>query len=163
LVVLTYDHSFDHISLILAGREAFFSSVKKQNYLSAIMRLDMVDCHIFEVKCVRHSLKLSRSHVALQPALDRAMYLSRLVKEGAAIGLAFDDMVSYDFAGVLYDQGEMMASIQMLKQLKYSPHRNKQAIAVSRPALLADLVCTHGQSFRAHTDLCRVIALQRLD
>jgi serine-protein kinase ATM len=133
---------------VLAGREAFFSSVKKQNYLAAAMRLDLVECHLFEVKCVRHSLKLSRSHAALQPALDRALYLSRLVKESAAICLAFDDIVSYDFAGVLYDQGEIMASIQMLKQLKDNSQGKNQAIIVSRPALLADMVCAHAHILR---------------
>ena len=104
------------------------------------MRLDPVDCQIFEVKCVRQSLKLARSHAALQPALNRAMYLCALVKESAALGLAVSDIVSHDFAGVLWDQGDMLASIQMLKQLKDSPEGSKQAIPVSRPALLADMV-----------------------
>jgi serine-protein kinase ATM len=104
------------------------------------MRLNPVDCMIFEVKCVRHSLKLARSHAALQPALNRAMYLSNLVNEGAALGLAIDDVVSQDFAGVLWDQGDEMASIQMLKQLKDSCEGDRQAITVSRPALLADMV-----------------------
>lgn len=134
-------YSFDQISLILAGREALFSSIKKQNHVSAVMRLNQVDCQIFEVKCIRHSLKLARSHAALQPALNRAMYLSTLVKENAVLGLEIGDVVSHDFAGVLWDQGDMMASIQMLKRLKVSPEAGKQAITVSRPALLADLVC----------------------
>ncbi len=105
------------------------------------MRLDPVDCQMFEVRCVRHSLKLARSHAALQSALNRAMYLSNLVKESAALGLAIGDVVSHDFAGVLWDQGDMMASIQMLKQLRHNAEGDKQAIVVSRPALLADMVC----------------------
>lgn len=105
------------------------------------MRLDLVDCHIFEVKCVRYSLGLARSHGALQPALNRAMYLYSLVEENAALGLAIGDVASYDLAGVLWDQGDMMTSIQMLKQLKDNPEGGKQAIIVSRPALLADMVC----------------------
>lgn len=114
------------------------------------MRLDSIDCHTFEVKCVRHSLKLARSHAALQPALNRAMYLCTLVKESAALGLAIGDVVSYDLAGVLWDQGDMMTSIQMLKQLKDNSEGNKQAIIVSRPALLADMVCVL-HILRSHT------------
>lgn len=104
------------------------------------MRLDLVECQIFEVKCVRHSLELARSHGALQPALNRAMNLYNLVEENAALGLVIGDVVSQDFAGVLWDQGDMMTSIQMLKQLRDNPERDKQAIMVSRPALLADMV-----------------------
>jgi serine-protein kinase ATM len=104
------------------------------------MRLDPVDCQVFEVKCIRHSLRLARSHAALQPALNRAMYLSNLVTESASLGLAIGDVVSHDFAGVLWDQGDMMASIQMLKQLRDNSEGGKQAITVSRPVLLADMV-----------------------
>jgi serine-protein kinase ATM len=105
------------------------------------MRLDPIDCHLFEVECVRHSLKLARSHAALQPALNRAMYLSCLVEESATLGIAISNVISHDFAAVLWDQGDMMASIRMLRQLKDSPDSDKQAITVSRPALLADMVC----------------------
>jgi hypothetical protein len=133
-------NSFDHIALILAGREALFSSMKQQTYLTEVMRLDSVDSQIFEIHCIRHSLKLARSHAALQPALNRAMYLSSLVKETAALGIAVGDVVSHDFAGVLWDQGDMMASIQMLKRLKDNREGDKQAVVVSRPALLADMV-----------------------
>ena len=114
------------------------------------MQLDPADCQIFEIQCIRHSLKLARSHGALQPALNRAMYLSSLVKETAALGIAVDDVVSYDFAGVLWDQGDMMASIQMLRNLKDSAERDKQAIIISRPALLADMVCECCDSKRVH-------------
>lgn len=92
---------------------------------------------------MRHSLKLARSHAALQAALNRALYLSNLVKEGAALGLAIGDVASHDFAGVLWDQGDMMASIQMLKQLRDYPKADKQPLVVSRPALLADMVRGH--------------------
>lgn len=127
------------------------------------MRLDPVDCHIFEVKCIRHSLKLARSHAALQPALNRAMYLSILVNESAALGLAIGDVALHDFAGVLWDQGDMMGAIQMLKQLKGNPEGSKQAIIVSRPALLADMVSVL-DTLCLHTNLSsRVIALQTLD
>lgn len=107
------------------------------------MRLDPVERQLLEITCIRHSLKLARSHSALQPALNRALYLTNLVKESAALGVAVGDIVSYDFAGVLWDQGDMMSSIQILKRLKDNPEAEKQTIIVSRPALLADMVCAH--------------------
>lgn len=64
----------------------------------------------------------------------------RLVNESAALSIAIGDIVSYDFAGVLWDQGDMMTAIQMLRQLKDNSAADKQAIPVSRPALLADMV-----------------------
>jgi serine-protein kinase ATM len=132
--------SFDHISLTLAGREALFSSIKKQPYLAELMRLNVVDTRVFEVNCVRHSLKLARSHSSLQSALNRATYLSHLVKQNQVLGLEIGEVVSRELAGVLWDHGDMMSSIQMLKQLKANPETGKQAIPVSRPGLLADLV-----------------------
>lgn len=132
--------SFEDISLILVAREACFSSIKRQDYLMDAMSLSQQECRILEMKCVRHSLKLARSHTALQPALNRAVYLSRLVDGGASSGLALDDAFSHDFAGVLWDQGNIEESIQMLKQVNDSADADKQAIVLNKSILLADLV-----------------------
>lgn len=126
------------------------------------MGLDPVDCQIFEVKCLRHSLKLARNHAALQPALNRAIHLSSMVKKSAALDLGIGHVASYDLAGVLWDQGDMMASIQILRQLRDTPEDGKQAITVSRPTLLADMVSGRN-TMQRELMVCRVVISQTLD
>lgn len=133
--------SFGRISLILSAREAFFSIIKKQPALSESMHLSAADCRIFEAHCLRHSLKQARSHSSLQAALNKAIRLSTLADEAETLGIYFGEVVSQDFASVLWDHGNMTASIQMLKQLNKKTPAPKQSILLSRPALLTDMVC----------------------
>lgn len=51
-----------------------------------------------------------------------------------------DGAAKFDLANVLWDQGEMTASIRMLQQLKGQNDLPKQAIPLSRADLLITLV-----------------------
>lgn len=110
------------------------------------MGLGPTDGNILEVRCVRHSLKLARDHNARQPALNRAVFLSNLAKEAGKSRLELGDVALHDLASVLADQGDTTACIQMLKQVKDNPQAHLQSVEVSRPALLADMVCNQVQS-----------------
>ena len=146
--------------MILSAREAFFSTLKKEPTLAEALRLSPSDCRLFEVKCLRHSLKQARSHGSLQAALNRAIHLSALASESDALGSHFGDVVAQDFAGVLWDHGNMTTSIQMLKQLNESKH-GKQSIPLSRPALLAEMVRQHTRTMIHILTYCRVLGLQK--
>ena len=54
--------------------------------------------------------------------------------------LNIDGAAKFDLANVLWDQGEMTASIRMLQQLKSQYDLPKQAIPLSRAELLVTLV-----------------------
>lgn len=68
------------------------------------------------------------------------MTLSKLAEPCAALGFSIDGVTNFDLANVLWDQGEMTASIRMLQQLKGQGGLHKQAIPLSRPELLVTLV-----------------------
>ena len=51
-----------------------------------------------------------------------------------------DGVAKFDLANVLWDQGEMTASIRMLQQLKAQYDLPKQTIPLSRAELLVTLV-----------------------
>jgi ataxia telangiectasia mutated family protein len=68
------------------------------------------------------------------------MSLSKIAAPCEALGMNIDGAAKFDLANVLWDQGEMTASIRMLQQLKGQNDLHKQAIPLSRAELLVTLV-----------------------
>lgn len=68
------------------------------------------------------------------------MSLSKLAEPCAELGMNIDGAAKFDLANVLWDQGEMTASIRMLQQLKGQNDLHKQAIPLSQAELLVTLV-----------------------
>lgn len=99
-------------------------------------------CQLFEVKTLRESFRISRSLDGSQESLKSAISLSKLIEPSAALGLNIDAAAKFDLANVLWDQGEMTTSIQMLRNLNEQGGLDKQSIVVSRAELLATLVST---------------------
>lgn len=95
-----------------------------------------------EARALLSSSQMSRRHGALQNALAVMTYLNRLVGPCRDIGIDISAAVQFESAGVLWNQGEMAASISMLQDLRSSADLGKQAIPVGRPELLAKLVNT---------------------
>jgi ataxia telangiectasia mutated family protein len=83
---------------------------------------------------------MSRSHGALQHALTRVTYLTRLIKPCEDAGVTISAAVQFETARVLWDQGEMSTSIKMLQDLVKNPEITPQSIKVGRPELFARLV-----------------------
>lgn len=75
-----------------------------------------------------------------QASLKSAISLSRLAEPCAQLGMNIDGATKFDLANVLWDQGEMTASIRMLQLLKGQGDLQKQAIPLSRSELLVTLV-----------------------
>lgn len=93
-----------------------------------------------EGRALLSSSQMSRRHGALQNALAATTYLSRLVQPCEELGIDISAAVRLESAGVLWDQGEMAASINMLQDLKANLDQGKHAIHVGKPELLAKLV-----------------------
>lgn len=93
-----------------------------------------------EARALLSSSQMSRRHGALQNALAVTTYLNRLVQPCQVSGIDISAAVEFESAAVLWDQGEMAASINMLQDLKASVDMGRQAIHVGKPELLARLV-----------------------
>jgi ataxia telangiectasia mutated family protein len=124
----------------LSWHEALFSSVRKNAVLKSSSRLSLDDSRLLEAKVIRQSLEVTRSHGISQASLKSAMNLSKLAEPCAALGLNIEGAAKFDLANVLWDQGEMTASIRMLQHLKGRNDLHNQAIPLSRPELLVTLV-----------------------
>jgi serine-protein kinase ATM len=83
---------------------------------------------------------MSRNHGALQNSLTTATYLSGLIEPCNKLGLEIGAAAQFEVANVLWDQGEMMASIRMLQSLNTLPDLRKQTVPIGKPELLAKLV-----------------------
>ncbi|KAJ5841200.1 hypothetical protein N7534_011030 [Penicillium rubens] len=131
--------SYHEVGEILSWHEALFSSVRKNDILKSRAKLSLADSRLLEAKVIRRSLEITRTHGISQASLKSAMSLSKLAEPCAALGMNIDGAAKFDLANVLWDQGEMTASIRMLQQLKSQNELHKQAIPLSRAELLVTL------------------------
>jgi ataxia telangiectasia mutated family protein len=104
------------------------------------MSLASRDSQLLEVKVIRQSLGITRSHGVSQASLKSAISLSKLADRCMELDMNIEGVAKFDLANVLWDQGEMTASIRMLQHLNGNGELHKQAIALSRSELLVTLV-----------------------
>ncbi|KAJ6144853.1 hypothetical protein N7470_008748 [Penicillium chermesinum] len=131
--------SYHEVGEILNWHEALFSSIKKNDVLKSKSQLTLGDSRLLEAKVFRQSLDITRNHGVSQASLKAAITLSKLAGPCAQLGIMIDGVTNFDLANVLWDQGEMTASIRMLQQLKGQGDLHKQAIPLSRSELLVTL------------------------
>ncbi|KAK2789529.1 Serine/threonine-protein kinase tel1 [Onygenales sp. PD_12] len=131
--------SFHDVNLILSSHEAIFSLINQKPQLKNMLGLSSREAQLLEVKAVRESLRISREHDEHQASLKSAILLSKLIKPCAELGVFIDAAATFDLANVLWDQGEMTTSIQMLQQLNEQNDLGKQSIPVNKAEVLASL------------------------
>ncbi|KAJ5160097.1 uncharacterized protein N7482_007101 [Penicillium canariense] len=131
--------SYNEVGEILSWHEALFSSIRKNEFLMAKSNLSPAESRLLEAKVFRQSLDITRNHGVSQASLKSAITLSKLAEPCAELGMVIDGAAKFDLANVLWDQGEMTASIRMLQQLKGQGDLHKQAIPLSRAELLVTL------------------------
>lgn len=135
--------SYHEVREILSCHEALFSSIKRKDFLRSRINFSLGDSRLLEAKVFRKSLEVTRCHGVSQASLKSAISLSNLAGPCADLGINIDGAAQFDLANVLWDQGEMTASIRMLQQLKGQGDLHKQAIPISRSELLVTLVSIH--------------------
>ncbi|KAJ5279527.1 hypothetical protein N7478_004899 [Penicillium angulare] len=131
--------SYQEVGEILSWHEALFSSIRRSDLFQSKMNMSLSESRILEAKAFRKSLEVTRIHGVSQASLKSAITLSRLAKPCAELGMNIDAVARFDLANVLWDQGEMTASIRMLQHLKGQSDLHKQAIPLSRSELLVTL------------------------
>lgn len=132
--------SYHEVGEILSWHEALFSSIRKHDFLKSGSGLSLGHSRLLEAKVFRQSLEITRNHGVSQASLKSAISLSKLAEPCAELGMNIEGATKFDLANVLWDQGEMTASIRMLQHLKGQGDLHKQAIPLSRAELLVTLV-----------------------
>ncbi|KAJ5527329.1 hypothetical protein N7513_011488 [Penicillium frequentans] len=131
--------SYHEVGEILSWHEALFSSIRKSDLLKSSSKMNIAESRLLEANVFRQSLDITRKHAVSQASLKSAISLSRLAEPCAQLGMNIDGATKFDLANVLWDQGEMTASIRMLQLLKGQGDLQKQAIPLSRSELLVTL------------------------
>ncbi|KAL8900186.1 MAG: hypothetical protein Q9207_005812 [Kuettlingeria erythrocarpa] len=131
--------SFHHLESIISCRETLFSTLSKNTTFQDLTKVAIRDARTMEARALLSSSQMSRRHGALQNALAVTTYLNRLVQPCQASGIDISAAVQFESAAVLWDQGEMAASINMLQELKAHMDGGKHAVHVGKPELLARL------------------------
>ncbi|KAL1853370.1 Serine/threonine-protein kinase tel1 [Paecilomyces lecythidis] len=131
--------SFHDIDQILHCREALFSLISHKDHLKSALNLSSGDTNLLRARVIKGSLNIARDHQVPQASLRYAISLSKLAQVCDGLGVNIDGSAKFDLANVLWDQGEMTTSIQMLQQVNEQNDLHKQAIPVSRALLLSSL------------------------
>ncbi|KIW38823.1 uncharacterized protein PV06_08661 [Exophiala oligosperma] len=130
---------FERLSPILDGRESSFAAMRRNVNLQAAFSLSPNQALRNEVRAARHSLELASKFDVPQFCLNRTLYLSELNQVANQSGLEVDVAVRYDLARTLWSQDETAVSIGILQKLKERDDTAKQAIPVTRAAILTEL------------------------
>lgn len=141
LKVMLSSPSFKNIAGIISCRETIFSSLSKNKTLQGFLKTSQPDARAFEIYALLSSSKMSRRHGALQNALATATYLTHLIEPCKELDLNITAAACFESANVLWDQGEMAASIRMLQDLQQNFDTTKsQLVHIGKSELLAKLV-----------------------
>ncbi|KAI5301328.1 Serine/threonine-protein kinase tel1 [Ascosphaera atra] len=130
--------SLDNIKHMLYCREALFSSLSREGPLQSCVNGDGRLTRQLEFKTIQESLRVYKEHDDLQAAMKSAVSLTKLIPSCRKQGLLVDAAAQFEFAQVLWHQGEMSRSIQLLQQLRTKDLR-PQSIEVDQARLLATL------------------------
>ncbi len=133
-------YRFEDVSQILSCRETLFSSLSKKSHIQTMLRISQGESRLIEVNALLESSRMCRNHGALQNSLTAATYLSNLIEPCEMLGLTITAAVQSEAASVLWDQGEMTASIRILQSLNTSIDLSKQSVHLGKSGLLAKLV-----------------------
>lgn len=135
-------HRFNDAKHIISYRETLFSTLSRNPHLRDALHISSKDSLEIEVRAVVNSSEFSRKNDLIQQSLAAATYLSELVPTCADIGLKIDAVAQFQAASILWMQGEISSSVQMLQDLRERTDLDKQTLKVGSAGLLAQLVST---------------------
>jgi serine-protein kinase ATM len=128
----------DEMKTLDSCRETLFSTLSKSDELQSLLKVSKKDARIVQVRALLASSNLNRSHSALQRSLNSGTYLTKLIQSSIELGAQVDVAVKFEASNVLWDQGEMIASIRMLQDIEHLDFKN-QDIPLGKPKVLATL------------------------
>ena len=120
------------------------------------------DSRVVEIEALLASSSISRAHGALQDSLSTTTHMINLMGECRENGVEVEAATTMELANVLWDQGEMMSSIKLLKGLQAESQIEDQDIPVSTASLLTQLVSAHFFDQAFDTNVIRVNILLKL-
>lgn len=114
--------------------------LSKSLNLQQVLNVSPKDARTIEMRALLASSALLRQQEAFQACVGNATVLDMLVGRCKSLSLSVDVAAQYEVSNVMWDQTEMVSSIQVLQDIVENANLNAQAIPVARPVLLARLV-----------------------
>lgn len=156
---------FDDARHIISYRETIFGILSKSPHIRESLHIGIKDSRAVEVKAVVKQSEFARKNDLIQQSLTAATYLSELVPACADVGVKIDVVAQFEAASILWMQGEISSSVQMLQSLRQRKDLDEQTVTIGSAGLLAQLVC---ELFRHYNGCCmltryRVMRLLQLD
>ncbi|KAF2453189.1 hypothetical protein BDY21DRAFT_142648 [Lineolata rhizophorae] len=130
---------YEDIRPLLSYRGTLYSSLSCSDDLQSALHVRAKDCRRYEVQTLIRASSISRMHGALQESLTIATYLSDLVPVCRALGLAVEGAAQFETANVLWEQGEMTASVRILQHLVRDVNLDYEVDAAGKSVVLAKL------------------------
>lgn len=118
-----------------------FGVLSRSPRLRDALHVSLRDSRLVEVKAVISSSEFARKNDEIQQSLTAATYLSELVPTCNDLGLKIDAAAQREAASILWRQGEVSSSVQMLQKLCGRSDLASQAVKIGSAGMLAQLVC----------------------
>ena len=135
--------SHDVIKDIVSCRETALSCLSKRPHLQQLLKVHLHEARLLECRALLASSAMSRGHGALQSSLSTMTYLNQLVEPYKAAGVDITAAAQFESSQVLWSQGEMTASVQLLQELSHhlsTENLGPQSIQIGKSEMLAKLV-----------------------
>ena len=129
----------EDLEMILASRDTLFGMMTDNKDLQRMLGLDRRTALLEEAKVNLQSSQLLRSVGCYQQALNNVTYLSDLIQGCKETGINIEVAVKQELSNVLWEQGELIPSINVLKDLVNNQDLHAQAIPIGKADLLATL------------------------
>lgn len=131
----------------MSYRESLFGILSRSPRLREALHVSLRDSRLIEVKAVLSSSEFARRNDEIQQSLTAATYLSELVPTCKDLGLQIDAAAQLEAASILWRQGEVSSSVQMLQRLRGRSDLENQAVKIGSAGLLAQLVSNRVRPF----------------
>ncbi|MCJ1313627.1 Serine/threonine-protein kinase tel1 [Agyrium rufum] len=128
----------ERIRVIPSCRQTLFSILSKSHGLRQLLHVPERDARRIECQALLLSSALSHHHEALQQSLSSTVHLNQLVNPCLQVGLKIDAAALYESSNVLWDQGEIAASVKILQDLQKLDFKG-QDLPVGKAEVLAKL------------------------
>lgn len=125
---------------MVSYRETLFGILSRNPNLRESLHVSIRDSRTIEIKAVVEQSRFAMKNDLVQQSLAAATYLSEMVPTCADIGVKIDAVAQFEAASILWRQGDISSSVQMLQALRERDDLEDQTVQVGRGGLLAQLV-----------------------
>jgi len=125
---------------MLTVRKAILRVILQNQPLQQELKFDRIKLQLAELDMLIRSSSISRKLGSLEDSLADVTFLSGLADQYAADGLKVSGAVNSEISNTLFDRGELIPSINILRKIDATCAYDEQQLTTSRAEVVATLV-----------------------